>query len=45
MLKHLFTSYEVIYEIELEENVVNMMGPYDPAEPLARFIEKLEKGR
>ena len=22
-----------------------MIGPYDPAEPLAQFIEKLEKGR
>ena len=33
MIKHLFSSYGEIDEIDLEENVVNMMGPYDPAKP------------
>ena len=45
MIQHLFASYRVIYEIDIEENVVNMMGPYDPTETLSRLIEKLEKGR
>ena len=45
MLQHLFASYGVIGEINLEENAVKMMGPYDPTEPLARLIEQLEKGR
>ena len=44
-LQHLFASYSVIDKIRLEENTVKMMGPYDPAEPLACLIEKLEKGR
>ena len=38
-------SYGAIDEINLEENAVNMMGPYYPAEPLARLIEQLEKER
>ena len=25
--------------------MVKIMGPYDPVEPIARLIEKLEKGR
>ena len=45
MLQHLFTSYGAIDKIDLEENVVKIIGPYDPAEPLARLIEQLEKGR
>ena len=45
MLKHLFSSYRAIYEIDLEENAVKMMVPYDPAKPLSRTIEILEKGR
>ena len=28
-----------------KENAVKMMGPYDPADTLARLIEQLEKGR
>ena len=36
---------QAIDEIDLEENSVKMMGPYDPAEPLARLIQQLEKGR
>ena len=45
MLQHLFSSYRAIDKIDLEENAVKMMGPYDPAEPLYRSIEQLEKGR
>ena len=41
MLQHMFYRYGVIDEMDLEENTVNMMGPYDPAEPLARIIEQL----
>ena len=29
MLQHLCTSYKVIEEINLEENDVKIMGPYD----------------
>ena len=35
MLQHLFSSYKIIYEINLEENSVKMMGPYNPMEPLS----------
>ena len=45
VLQHLFSSYRAINETYLEENAVKIMGPYDPAEPLARLIEQLEKGR
>ena len=34
MLQHLFSRDEAINEINLEENAVKMMGPYDPAGPL-----------
>ena len=45
MLQHIFSNYKVIERIDLEENTVKMMGPYDPAEPLARLIKQLEKGK
>ena len=45
MMQHLLTSYRVIYEIDLKENAVKVMGPYDPAEPLSRLTKKLKKGR
>ena len=45
MLQHLFSSYGAIEKIDLKKNAVKMMGPYYPAEPLARIIEQLEKGR
>ena len=45
MLQHLFRSQGAIDEINLEENDVKMMGPYDPAEPLACLIDQLEKGQ
>ena len=41
MLQHLFTSYGGIDKIDLEENAVNMMEPYDPVEPLAQLIRQL----
>ena len=41
----MFTYYEAIYEIYLEENKVKMMGPYNPAETITRLIKPLEKGR
>ena len=44
MLQHIFASYGVINKIDLEENALKIMGPYDPAEPLARLIEQLERG-
>ena len=44
MLQHLFRLYRVIDKIDLKENVVKMMGPYDPAEPLARLINQIENG-
>ena len=44
MLQHIFRSYGPTDKIYLEENAVKMMGPYDPAEPLARLTNQLEKG-
>ena len=34
-IQYLFSSYREINEIDLGENALNIMGPYDPAEPLA----------
>ena len=45
MLQHTFSSYGAIEKIYLEENVIKMMEPYDPAEPLSRLLEQLEKWR
>ena len=45
LLQNLFTSYGAIDKIDLEKNVVKMMEPYDPAEPLSRLIKQLERGR
>ena len=39
MLQHLFASYRLIDEIDLEENAVKMMEPYDPDEALSRLIK------
>ena len=41
MLQHIFSSYGAIDKINLEENVVKMMGPYNPAELIVRIIEQL----
>ena len=35
MLQHIFASYRAIDEIDIKENAVNMMGPYDPVETLS----------
>ena len=45
VMDHLIRSYGEIYIINLEENVVKIMGPCNPAEPLSRFIEQLDKGK
>ena len=45
MLQNLFSSYGTIEEIDLYENAIKMIGPYDPAENMVRLIETLEKGR
>ena len=44
-IQKLFSSYGEIEEIDLEENSVKMMGPYNPTEPLTWLIGKLENGR
>ena len=44
-LQYLLNSYGAIDKIDLKENAVKMMGPYDPAVTLARLIVHLEKGR
>ena len=41
MIQHLFSSYWAINGIDLKENAVNMMGKYDPAEPLSQLIGKI----
>ena len=40
-IHNLFNSYREIDEIDPEENAVNMMGPYETAEPLDHLIEQL----
>ena len=45
MLQQLFSICGEINEIDIEENAVKMMGPYNPVDPLALLIEQLEKGR
>ena len=34
----------MIDKIRLKENILKMMDPYYPAEPIVRLIEQLEKG-
>ena len=41
MIQNLFNSYGAIDKINLEENAVKIMGPYDPVEPLACSIDHL----
>ena len=45
MVQQLFNSYRVIDKIDLKENAMKTVGPYNPAEPKAQLIEQLEKGR
>ena len=44
MMQHFFSSYGEINEIELKDNAVKMMVPYNTAEPLTLLIEQLENG-
>ena len=44
MIKQLFSNYVKIDKIDLQENSVKTMGPYNPAEPLARLIKKWKRG-
>ena len=45
MVHNSFNSHWAIDEIDLEEIVVKIMGPYNPSEPVSRIIDQLEKGR
>ena len=45
MTDHLSREYGENDEIDLEENALEMMGTYNPVEPLAHIIEQLEKGQ
>ena len=45
MIHHLFNSYGAIDKTDLKEHALNMVGPYEPTEPLARLIDQLEKER
>ena len=45
MIQNMFSSYRAIGKIDLEENSFKIMGPHDPSEPLASFINQLKKGR
>ena len=45
ILQYMLNSYGDIDEVDIEENTVKMMGPYDPAETLARLIDQPKKGQ
>ena len=45
MFQRLFSSYGAIDKINLEENEVKIMGPYNPVEPLSCIVNQLKKGR
>ena len=45
MLHHILISYKAIEKIDQEDTAVKTMGLYDPAVPLSRLIEQLEKYR
>ena len=45
MMDPQFRLYRTIDTINLEKKSVNIMGVYNPAEPLDRLIEHLEKER
>ena len=45
MMDHLFRTYGAIAEIDLKEESVNMIGAYNPSEPLYQLIGYLEKGK
>ena len=45
MMGHIFRANREIENINLEENAVKITGPYNPEEPPACLIEKLDKGQ
>ena len=45
ILQYMLNSYGEIDEVDIEENTVKMMGPYDPAETLSRHIDQPKKGQ
>ena len=45
ILQYMLNSYGDIDEVDIEENTVKMMGPYDPAETLSRLIDQPKKGQ
>ena len=45
MMNHICRAYKAIDEIYLIENLVKMMGLYNPVENVARLIEQLLKGQ
>ena len=45
MLQHLFTFYGAIDEINVKENAVKIMEPFNTTKPVAHLIKKLEKGK
>ena len=45
ILQHLFRSYGAIKKIDLKENVVMIICPYEPSEPLSCLIDQIKSGR
>eukprot|EP00978_Attheya_sp_CCMP212_P009054 scaffold21347_cov54-Attheya_sp.AAC.4 len=45
MVTHLYTTYGNIDEVDIEDNQVAIMKPYDPEKPLATLTSQLEDGR
>ena len=45
MLQDIFNLYVTVEKIDLKENTVKMIGPYDFTELLAQLIGKLENGQ
>ena len=45
MLQYLFRSYGKIGKTPLKENVIKMMGTYEPAEHLACLIDQTKRGQ
>ena len=45
MIKHLFSFYGEIHEINLEENTIRILGPYDPAETFDRLFDLIKNGQ
>eukprot|EP00978_Attheya_sp_CCMP212_P008919 scaffold21039_cov30-Attheya_sp.AAC.2 len=45
MVMHLYSTYGDIDKVDIEDNLVTMMKPYDPETPLATLTSQLEDGR